>query len=47
LRWREGGAILWQAAMLLHQGREDEANRRAEEAFALFPDELRIAINGK
>lgn len=47
LRWRDAGQRLWQASLLLHQGSEEEANRRAAEAIASFPEDLRTAINGR
>ena len=47
LRWRDGGAMLWHASVLLHQGREAAANELAGQAFELFPEELRMALNGQ
>lgn len=46
-RWREAGAMLWQASMLLHQGHEEEANRRAAEGIAMLPPELRSVLGGE
>lgn len=46
LKWRQSGAILWEASMLLSAGREDEANARAAEALASVPEGLRGVIAG-
>jgi hypothetical protein len=46
LRWRDSGAILWEASLLLSQGRESQADARAAESLALLPPELRDLIGG-
>jgi spermidine synthase len=46
LRWRDSGAILWEASLLLNQGRESQADARAAESLALLPTELRDIIGG-
>lgn len=46
LKWREAGAILWEASMLLDAGQEEKANKRAEQGLALLPVELRGVIAG-
>jgi spermidine synthase len=46
LEWRAAGASLWEASLLLHAGREEEANRRAAQGLALLPDELREVFTG-
>lgn len=46
-RWCRAGAMLWYASLVLHQGRQTEANQRAAESLALLPDELRRVINGE
>lgn len=47
LKWRDGGAMLWEASMLLNAGREREANERAAQALALLPNELQAVIRGE
>jgi spermidine synthase len=46
LRWRDSGAILWEASLLLSQGRESQADARAAESLAMLPPELRDLIGG-
>jgi hypothetical protein len=46
LNWRAAGATLWEASLLLHAEREEEANRRATKGLALLPDELRDMFTG-
>jgi hypothetical protein len=46
LRWRQSGGILWEASMLLHAGKEEEANKRAAEGLTFLPAELRRVIAG-
>jgi spermidine synthase len=46
LAWRDAGAALWGAALLLHAGREEEADRRAAESLSSLPEELRKVIAG-
>jgi hypothetical protein len=46
LAWRDAGAGLWGAALLLHAGREEEADRRAAESLSSLPEELRKVIAG-
>jgi spermidine synthase len=46
LAWRDAGAGLWGAALLLQAGREEEANRRAAESLSSLPSELREVIAG-
>jgi spermidine synthase len=46
LDWRAAGATLWEASLLLHAGREEEANRRAAEGMTLLPGELRDVFTG-
>jgi len=45
LAWRDAGAGLWRASLLLQAGNEDEANRRAAESLSLLPGELRKVID--
>ncbi|HEX8634166.1 MAG TPA: fused MFS/spermidine synthase [Pyrinomonadaceae bacterium] len=47
LTWRDSGAILWEASMLLSAGREEEANRRAAQALSSLPNELQAVIRGE
>jgi spermidine synthase len=47
LKWRDAGAILWEASMLLNTGREEEANGRAAQGLSLLPHELRGVIAGE
>ncbi|HVF43992.1 MAG TPA: fused MFS/spermidine synthase [Pyrinomonadaceae bacterium] len=45
-RFREAGAILWEASLLLSQGREAQADALAADALAALPAELRDIIGG-
>lgn len=45
-RFRESGAILWEASLLLTQGREAQADALAADALAALPPELRDIIGG-
>lgn len=45
-RLRESGAILWEASLLLNQGREAQADALAADALAALPHELRDIIGG-
>ena len=45
-RWRDSGAGLWQAALLLDQGHEEEANRQAARSVSSLPFELQAVISG-
>lgn len=45
-RIRESGAILWEASLLLNQGREAQADALAADALSALPDELREIIGG-
>ena len=45
-RLRESGAILWEASLLLNQGREAQADALAADALAALPAELRDIIGG-
>jgi spermidine synthase len=45
-RLRESGAILWEASLLLSQGREAQADALAADALAVLPAELRDIIGG-
>jgi spermidine synthase len=44
LAWRDAGAGLWGASLLLQEGREEEANRRAAESLSSLPEELQSVI---
>lgn len=45
-RLRESGAILWEASLLLNQGRDAQADALAADALAALPAELREIIGG-
>lgn len=45
-RLRESGAILWEASLLLSQGRDAQADALAADALAVLPAELRDIIGG-
>ncbi len=45
-RWRDSGAGLWQAALLLDQGHEEEANKQAARSISSLPFELQAVISG-
>lgn len=45
-RLRESGAILWEASLLLNQGRDAQADALAADALAALPPELRDIIGG-
>jgi len=47
LRWRDAGALLWEASMLSAEGREEEARAQARRALAALPAHLRTAIFGR
>ena len=46
LRFRESGAILWEASLLLNRGRDAQADALAADALAALPPELRDIIGG-
>ena len=46
LAWRDAGAGLWRASLLLQAGREGEANERAAASLSSLPEELQKVIAG-
>lgn len=47
LYWRDGGAAIWEASLLITEGRDEEGNHRAMEGLEMMPTELQKAITGE